>query len=41
MSNNYNARPIPPQVCVLEGGKVVCAVRRQTFDDLIRDELDQ
>jgi diaminopimelate decarboxylase len=40
MANNYNARPMPPQICVLPDGSVMCSVRRQSFEDLVRDELD-
>jgi diaminopimelate decarboxylase len=39
MANNYNARPLIPQVIVREG-VVRLSTKRQTFDDLIRDELD-
>ena len=41
MASNYNARPLAPQVVVEAGGSVRCSTKRQTFEDLIRDELDR
>lgn len=38
MGSTYNARPLPPEV-VLEGDSWRLARRRQTWDDLLRDEL--
>lgn len=38
MGSTYNARPLPPEV-VLEGDSWRVARRRQTWDDLVRDEL--
>lgn len=40
MANNYNARPLVPQV-VVHNGEMRLSTKRQTFEDLIRDELDQ
>lgn len=39
MANNYNARPLVPQV-VVHNGNLQLSTKRQTFEDLIRDELD-
>jgi len=39
MANNYNAHPLPPQI-VAHGGISMVSTKRQTFEDLIRDELD-
>lgn len=39
MANNYNARPLPAQV-VVRGGVAAVSTARQTFADLLRDELD-
>lgn len=41
MANNYNARPLPPQVVVDVAGQLKCSTKRQTFEDLIRDECDK
>jgi diaminopimelate decarboxylase len=40
MANNYNARPLVPQV-VVHNGQMRLSTKRQTFEDLIRDELDR
>lgn len=40
MANSYNARPLPPQI-VVRGGKPFQSTKRQTMEDLVRDELDQ
>lgn len=39
MANNYNARPLPPQIIIREG-KPYQSTKRQTFEDLVRDEID-
>ena len=39
MANNYNARPLPPQLVIQPSG-VIVSTKRQTFADLVRDELD-
>lgn len=39
MANNYNARPLPPQLVVQPSG-VLVSTKRQSFADLVRDEMD-
>jgi diaminopimelate decarboxylase len=39
MASNYNSRPLPAEALV-RGDKVVLIRKRQTIDDLIRDEVD-
>ncbi len=41
MANNYNARPRPPEIIVLENGtEWRVSRRRETWDDLVRLELE-
>jgi diaminopimelate decarboxylase len=40
MANNYNARPLVPQI-VVHRGEVRVSTKRQTLEDLIRGEMDQ
>jgi diaminopimelate decarboxylase len=41
MANNYNARPRPPEVVVAADGRTwKIARRRETWDDLVRAELE-
>jgi diaminopimelate decarboxylase len=37
MASNYNSRPLPAEVLV-EGGKCRLIRRRQTMDDMVREE---
>jgi diaminopimelate decarboxylase len=39
MSSNYNSRPRPAEVLV-EGGKARLIRKRETFEDLIRNEVE-
>jgi diaminopimelate decarboxylase len=39
MSSNYNSRPLPAEALV-RGDKIALIRKRQTIDDLIRDEVD-
>jgi diaminopimelate decarboxylase len=38
MASNYNSRPLPPEVLV-RGDKFVLIRKRQTWEDLVRDEI--
>ncbi|MFZ4116677.1 MAG: diaminopimelate decarboxylase [Chthoniobacterales bacterium] len=38
MGSNYNARPLPPEI-LIEGKKATIVRRRQTWEDLIREEI--
>lgn len=40
MACNYNARPLAPQLVVGLDGAVIVSRKRQTFEDLERDDLD-
>jgi diaminopimelate decarboxylase len=37
MGNNYNSKPLAPEV-LIEGGQAHLVRRRQTLDDLVRHE---
>ena len=39
MASNYNSRPLPAEALV-RGDKVALIRKRQTIEDLIRDEVD-
>ena len=39
MASNYNSRPLPAEALV-RGNKVALIRKRQTIEDLIRDEVD-
>jgi len=39
MASNYNSRPLPAEALV-RGNKVTLIRKRQTIEDLIRDEVD-
>ncbi|HEX4706203.1 MAG TPA: diaminopimelate decarboxylase [Candidatus Udaeobacter sp.] len=39
MASNYNSRPLPPEVLV-RGDKFVLIRKRQTWENLVRDEVD-
>ena len=39
MASNYNSRPLPAEALV-RGDKLTLIRKRQTIDDLIRDEVD-
>jgi diaminopimelate decarboxylase len=39
MAGNYNARPLCAEVAILENGTFTLSRKRQTFDDLLRDEV--
>ena len=39
MASNYNSRPLPAEALV-RGDKLALIRKRQTIDDLIRDEVD-
>jgi diaminopimelate decarboxylase len=39
MASNYNSRPLPPEVLV-RGDKFVLIRKRQTWENLVRDEID-
>jgi len=39
MASNYNSRPLPAEALV-RGNKVALIRKRQTIDDLIRNEVD-
>ncbi len=39
MASNYNSRPRPAEVMV-EGDRVIPVARRETWDDLVRNEID-
>ena len=40
MSSNYNTQPLIPEV-VVEGGQCELTRRRQTLDDILREEIDR
>jgi diaminopimelate decarboxylase len=40
MASNYNMRPRAAEV-MIEGGKVKLIRRRETFEDLVRTEVDE
>jgi len=37
MASNYNTQPLVPEV-VVDGGQVLLTRRRQTLDDMLREE---
>ena len=39
MASNYNSRPLPAEALVLGGDKIELIRKRQTWEDLVRDEL--
>ena len=39
LASNYNSRPLPAEALVC-GDKLALIRKRQTIDDLIRDEVD-
>jgi diaminopimelate decarboxylase len=39
MASNYNSRPLPPEVLV-RGDKFALIRKRQTWENLVRDEVD-
>jgi diaminopimelate decarboxylase len=39
MASNYNSRPLPAEALV-RGSEVALIRKRQTIEDLIRDEVD-
>ena len=39
MASNYNSRPLPAEVLV-RGDKFALIRKRQTLEDLVRDEVD-
>jgi diaminopimelate decarboxylase len=39
MASNYNRLPRPP-VIMIKDGKARVAVRRETYEDLVRNDLD-
>jgi diaminopimelate decarboxylase len=39
MANNYNGQPRPPIVSV-SGGEAKLVVRRETYEDLLRRDVD-
>jgi len=39
MASNYNSRPLPAEALV-HGDRVALIRRRQTLEDLARDEID-
>jgi diaminopimelate decarboxylase len=39
MASNYNSRPLPAEALV-DGDRVALIRRRQTLEDLARDEID-
>jgi len=39
MASNYNSRPLPAEALV-DGDRVALIRRRQTLEDLTRDEID-
>jgi diaminopimelate decarboxylase len=39
MASNYNSRPLPAEALV-RGDKVTLIRRRQTWEDLVRDEVE-
>ena len=40
MSSNYNTQPLIPEV-VVEGNQCEITRRRQTLDDMLREEVDR
>jgi diaminopimelate decarboxylase len=39
MASNYNSRPLPAEALV-RGDKLALIRKRQTWDDLVREEVD-
>ena len=39
MASNYNSRPLPAEV-LIRGDKFALIRKRQTLEDLVRDEVD-
>jgi len=39
MASNYNSRPLPPEALV-RGDSFALIRKRQTWEDLVRDEVD-